>query len=186
MTVTAKPTEASEAPRQRVPIGDPQYFQMLGLLIEEAEMLDGDRFDDWMSLLHPEIVYKMPTRVTCHRADGNGFMGGMGHFDDDYRSLELRVRRVRDCETAWAEDPPSRARRFVNNVRVDRIEGSEDLAVKSYLLLLRSRWDSPKFEILSAERQDIWSAVDAAPLLKSRWIYTDQATLGMSNMALFL
>ena len=56
--------------------------------------------------------------------------------------------------TEYAEDPPSRTRRFVSNVRV-RSDGSEDLDVRSYVLLLRSRFDSPTFEIVCAERRDV-------------------------------
>ena len=90
------------------------------------------------------------------------------------------------AKSAWAEDPPSRTRRFVTNVRVAESETAGEYEVVSYLYVERSRLDNPDNETISAERRDIWRLVDGAYKLASREIIVDQSTLGMSNFAIFL
>jgi 3-phenylpropionate/cinnamic acid dioxygenase small subunit len=171
---------------QRVRAGEQAYFEALDFLVEEAELLDQNRFDEWFELLDTGITYKMPVRVTVRRADGDGFAGNMAHFDDDYASLGVRVRRF-NTQTAWAEDPPSRAKRLVTNVRVERVDDSEDeLRVLSYLLLLRSRWDSPQYEQILAERDDLLRRSGPAFKLRRRVIRVEQSNIGTINLALFL
>jgi 3-phenylpropionate/cinnamic acid dioxygenase small subunit len=173
--------------QHRVPVGQSEYFTALQWLIDEAEALDEDRFDDWMAMLSDDISYRMPVRVTVHRRDGDGFLGEMGHFDEDILSLQTRVRRLTQTDSAWSEDPPSRCRRHVTNVRVETLPDSPDLHVRSYLLLLRSRWDNPDFEFLSAERRDVLRPTPTGGWqLASRMIRIDQSNLGNINMALLL
>ena len=82
----------------------------------------------------------MPVTVTTMRRTDHVPLGAMAHFDEDRYSLEKRVERL-EGDHAWTEDPPSRARRFVTNVRVAPIDGSDDVEARSYLLLYRSRGD---------------------------------------------
>ena len=56
----------------------------------------------------------------------------------------------------------------------------------SYLALERSRFDVPDNERTTAERRDIWRQADSGYKLARREIIVDQATLGMSNFAVFL
>jgi len=56
-------------------------------------------------------------------------LGEMTHFDEDRYSLEKRVERL-EGDHAWTEDPPSRARRFVTNVRVRPVGGTDDLEAR--------------------------------------------------------
>ena len=76
-------------------------------------------------------------------------------------------------------------RRFVSNIRV-RSDGSDELQVRSYLLLLRSRFDSPQFEIICADRHDVLRRTPEGPKLARREIIVDQSTIGTVNLALFL
>jgi 3-phenylpropionate/cinnamic acid dioxygenase small subunit len=171
---------------RRVRAGDPAYFDALDFLVTEAEVLDENRYEDWLGMLDADIEYRMPTRATVLRADGDGFVGNMAHFDEDLASLTLRVRRI-GTRTAWAEDPPSRAKRVVTNLRVDRIDRHDDeLAASSYLLVLRSRWDSPAYEFILGERRDRLRRSDEAWKLCNREIRVEQSNLGTINMALFL
>jgi 3-phenylpropionate/cinnamic acid dioxygenase small subunit len=88
---------------------------------------------------------------------------------------------------AWAEDPPSRTRRLVTNVRVTTVSGSEDrLHAVSSLLLMRNRGDQPDYEILSAERRDEFVRHESRWLLSRREVIVDQANLGLVNMAQIL
>jgi 3-phenylpropionate/cinnamic acid dioxygenase small subunit len=73
----------------------------------------------------------------------------------------------------------------VTNIRVVSTD-EEELAVNSYLLLLRSRLDSPTFEFFSAEREDVLAREDGGLRLASRRLVVDQSTLGVANLALIL
>ena len=83
----------------------------------------------------------MPVRVTTARGAGFDSLADMGHFDEDMYALRKRVQRLA-TDHAWTEDPPSRTRHFVTNIRTFRPRTGE-LRVESALLLFRSRGDHP-------------------------------------------
>ncbi len=171
--------------RRRVPVGSEVYNRLLETLYDEAAVLDERRFDDWIAMLSPDLVYQAPIRLTRTGANKDrDVMRTMFHFDDDYTSIMMRMGRLQ--KSAWAEDPPSRCRRFVTNVRVGECDTPGDYEVVSYLFLERSRGDNPHNETLTAERRDIWREQDGAYVLAKREIIVDQSVLGMSNLAIFL
>ncbi|HYX91065.1 MAG TPA: aromatic-ring-hydroxylating dioxygenase subunit beta, partial [Myxococcaceae bacterium] len=87
---------------------------------------------------------------------------------------------------AWAEDPPSRLRHFVSNVRVDLIpERQAEVAVRSNLLVYRSRWDKPLYDLLSAERHDVLRQVNGGWKLARRRVILDNTTLPTLNISFF-
>jgi phthalate 3,4-dioxygenase beta subunit len=151
----------------------------------EAELLDGRRFREWLSLLAVDIRYRMPTTVTTMRRTDHVPLGAMAHFDEDRYSLEKRVERL-EGDHAWTEDPPSRARRFVTNVRVAPIDGSDDVEARSYLLLYRSRGDDRPADLVSVERTDRLRPRPGGWLLVARELAIDEAVLRTQNLALFL
>ena len=171
--------------RKRVPLGSEVYNRLLETLYDEAAALDERRFDDWVAMIAEDIVYQAPIRLTRtgkHR--DRDVMRTMFHFDEDYNSLMLRTGRLQ--KSAWAEDPPSRCRRFVTNVRVGECDSAGEYEVVSYLYLERSRGDNPENETATAERRDIWREVEGEYKLARREIIVDQSVLGMSNFAVFL
>lgn len=167
----------------QVKLGDPLYFEVMEFLIREAELLDDNRFREWLSCLADDLVYTMPVRVTRERAAGPGFSDKMNHFEDTLPSLTQRVKRL-ETQSAWAEDPPSRTRRFVSNVRVERV-GNGELKAASYLLTLRNRSDVPSFQIISAERKDVLRRTNDGLKLVKREILVDQSSLGTDNLGIF-
>ena len=64
----------------------------------------------------------MPVRVTSAHSLDDSTLDDMDHIDEDRYSLDKRVERF-ETEHAWTEDPPSRTRHYVTNVRVT--EGEE-------------------------------------------------------------
>jgi phthalate 3,4-dioxygenase beta subunit len=153
-------------------------------LIAEAEALDERRYGDWLGLLADDVRYRMPVRVTVH-AGGESALAGMDHFDEDRYTLGKRVERL-SGEHAWTEDPPSRVRRFVTNVRCAPGPGPDEIAVRSYLLLFRSRGDVRPPEWVAAERRDVLRAVDGSLRLRAREITEHESVLRTQNLALFL
>jgi phthalate 3,4-dioxygenase subunit beta len=153
-------------------------------LVAEAEALDERRYGDWLLLLTDDVWYRMPVRVTVH-GGGASALDGMSHFDEDRYTLGKRVERLTG-EHAWTEDPPSRVRRFVTNVRCAPGPGENEIAVRSYLLLFRSRGDVRPPEWVAAERRDVLRAVDGELRLRSREITVDESVLRTQNLAVFL
>lgn len=153
-------------------------------LVAEAEALDERRYGDWLGLLTDDVRYRMPVRVTVH-GGGESELAGMDHFDEDRYTLGKRVERLTG-EHAWTEDPPSRVRRFVTNVRCAPGPGADEIAVRSYLLLFRSRGDVRPPEWVAAERRDVLRAVEGSLRLRSRDIMVDESVLRTQNLALFL
>jgi 3-phenylpropionate/cinnamic acid dioxygenase small subunit len=170
--------------KTRVPLGSEIYNRILETLYDEAAALDERRFDDWVAMLHPELVYTAPIRLTRTGPNRDrDVVRTMKHFDDDYNSILMRTGRL--GKSAWAEDPPSRCRRFVTNVRVAETETPDDYEVVSYLFVERSRGDNWVNERLTAERRDLWRLADEGYRLARREIIVDQSTLSMSNFAIF-
>lgn len=161
------------------------YVDVLHWLNDEAAMLDEQRFRDWLARLDPEVRYRMPVTVTTERRSaGNVALGTIDHFDEDLYSLRKRVERL-EGQHAWTEDPPSRTRRFVTNVRVRHLDDG-DVEARSYLLLYRSRGDVRAADLLSVERTDVLCRHDDGWRLRARTITVDDAVIRMQNLALFL
>jgi len=108
----------------------------------------------------------------------------MGHFDEDMYALRKRVQRLA-TDHAWTEDPPSRTRHFVTNVRTFRA-GPDELRVESALLLFRSRGDTREADLISAGRADLLRETSGGLMLARREITVDEAVLRTQNLAVFL
>lgn len=100
----------------RISSGDARYHEIVDLLLDEAALLDDRHHHEWLELLTDDVVYRVPVRVTsAHTLETS--TSTMDHFSEDMYSLRKRVLRF-DTDHAWAEDPPSRTRRFITNIRV--------------------------------------------------------------------
>lgn len=169
-----------------IPEVDPgTYTACCQLLFYEAECLDDNRLRDWLAILHPDITYRVPIRITRERTAGPGFATDSWHMDDDWTSLETRVARL-ETEHAWAEDPPSRLRHFVTNVRVAQADRPCEFRAKSNVLVFRGRADSPSYIFLSAERHDLLIVDSGRGQLRERVVFLDHTTLGTHNLSMFL
>ena len=161
------------------------YWEVYSFLMHEAELLDGHRERDWLDLFTDDAEYLMPVRVNRERGEGDGFSEEAFYFEETRGSLELRVRRL-ETEYAWAEDPPSRTRHFVTNVRVAEGEEENEVAVRTNLLLYRSRGSDPHHDLISAERKDILRKEDGQWKLRKRVILLDHSVLTTHNLSVFL
>jgi len=179
MTANQALPTADLAQGECVPIGSDTYNQVLGFLYREASLLDAIRLKEWSTLLSPELIYTVPLRQTRPMAQhAASIIRTVQHYHDDYRSIMGRIMRLTETKSAWAEDPPSRTRRLVTNVQVS--------TTGSYLLLTRSRFDSPDLDLISGERNDVLRLVDGQLKLARREVILDQAVLGTPNLAIFL
>jgi phthalate 3,4-dioxygenase subunit beta len=167
-----------------LPYGDPAHLAAHQFLVEEAALLDAADYAGWLGLLCEDIRYVMPVRVTTARGADFDSLADMGHFDEDMYALRKRVQRLA-TDHAWTEDPPSRTRHFVTNVRTFRDDG-DALRVESALLLFRSRGDTREASLISAGRTDVLRATADGLRLARREIIVDESVLRTQNLAVFL
>jgi p-cumate 2,3-dioxygenase beta subunit len=90
-------------------------------LIHEAALLDEWRLDEWLALMAEDARYLVPP-LDAPNADHRDTLFLIA---DDRRTLTSRVRQLLSGVT-WAENPRSRTRRLVTNVRL--LEVTEDEA----------------------------------------------------------
>lgn len=167
-----------------VRIGEERYADAVDFLYREAELLDNYRFEEWLELLHEDLVYKMPVRLSVMPKDGTGIVDGMEFLDETRNSMVTRVKRLQ-TEQAWAEQPGSRTRHVVANVRVWSEAGGEELRVNSSFICTRTRADNP-YDIFTGERHDVLAGSGADLLLKRRQIVFDQTVMHAYNLSIFL
>lgn len=155
-------------------------------LYREAELLDDADYTGWFATcLSEDLEYLIPIRTTRERAAGvSEFSREAFHMKDTYGTLRLRVDRLL-TEHAWAEDPPSRTRRLVTNVRVRELSPDE-AEVKSNLMLHRSQWDTADYDLLVAERQDVLRTEAGVWRLRRREVLLNHTILGTANLGVFL
>jgi len=166
-----------------LPYSDPAHQAAHQFLVEEAALLDAADYPGWLDLLCEDIRYLMPVRVTTARGAPASAQPGMGHFDEDMYALRKRVQRLA-TDHAWTEDPPSRTRHFVTNVRTFRHD--DGLKVESALLMFRSRGDTREADLISAGRADLLRETPDGLRLARREITVDEAVLRTQNLAVFL
>jgi 3-phenylpropionate/cinnamic acid dioxygenase small subunit len=171
--------------RTAIPSGDPRYHAVVDFLFHEAELLDDRRHHEWLDLLSDDIRYVVPVRVTTPHTLADSALTDMAHMDEDRYSLAKRVERF-DTQHAWAEDPPSRTRRYVTNVRCWSGDADGEIVVRCNLLLFRSRGDIHEHDLLSATRTDVLRANGDGYRLARREVLLDESVLRTQNLAVFL
>lgn len=98
-------------------------------LIDEAELLDERRFDDWLALYDDDAWYWVPVLPSSTE---RGL--ALAHYDEDRMHMEARIRRLQQ-PNAYSEHPPVKSCRLVSNVRIiEQLDGGEFI-VRSKLLM---------------------------------------------------
>jgi biphenyl 2,3-dioxygenase beta subunit len=152
-------------------------------LYAEAALLDARRYRDWLGLVADDIHYWMPIRRTVTLADIDREFtkpGEMAYFDDDRMLLEIRVKKL-EAGSAWSEDPPSRARHFVSNVRILEVAGDE-ITLEAAFHLWRSRLDADQDHWFGRRIDVLRRAADSFRLAR-RHLFLDQTVILAANMS---
>jgi biphenyl 2,3-dioxygenase beta subunit len=158
-------------------------FEVEEFLSYEASLLDERRFDEWLDLLTDDIHYWMPIRrTTTAKEVANEFTkpGDGAFFDDDKQMLTLRVQRLQ-VGRAWAEDPPSRTRRMVSNIRILSIDG-DDMLLTANFQLYRTRLASEE-DCWIGRREDLLRRAEGRLKLARRHIFLEQTVILAQNMS---
>ena len=158
-------------------------FEVEDFLKYEAHLLDTRCYEQWLALTSDDIHYWMPIRRTTLSDDlDNEFTrpGDMSYFDDNKEFLTMRIRRLL-VGKAWAEEPPSRTRHMISNIRLvaaDDLEVTVELNFHLYRTRLESEEDS-----WVGLRRDVLRRNSDSFLLARRHIYLDQTTILSQNLS---
>jgi 3-phenylpropionate/cinnamic acid dioxygenase small subunit len=189
-TLSEQSVLGGHAPRtqrtgESLPFNDGLHLEAHRWLVDEAYLLDEQDYETWMSRIAEDVHYLMPVRVTTALGAGYSTSPGMAHLDENKYSLSRRVARFA-TEHAWTEDPPSRLRHYITNVRTFRTENADEIIVDSAVLLFRSRGDVREAATVSAGREDLLRRTAAGWELARRTILVDESVIRMQNLAIFL
>jgi 3-phenylpropionate/cinnamic acid dioxygenase small subunit len=155
-------------------------------LFREAALLDAHDYTAWLDMLTDDIVYWMPIRNTRAATELDLEFTAFGegaYFDDDRGALEIRVEK-RTNGYAWSEDPPSRTRHFLTNVRIVEKHTAGEVTVSSNMVVFRSRLDMDE-DWWVGRRVDRLRKVDGRWKIARREIYLDQTVLKSKNLSTF-
>lgn len=153
------------------------------VLIDEYWLLDHDRLEDWLALLAEDVRYWGPVRRDLARGEENFDEPHLlTHFDEDHATMELRVARLR-TGSAHAEEPPSRLRHFVSNVKILETVDESSVRVASNFIVFRSR-SGREETLFVGERRDRWRRSESGWQLAERMIVFDHDIIG--NITVFV
>jgi biphenyl 2,3-dioxygenase beta subunit len=159
-------------------------YEVEQFLYHEAALLDARRFNDWFMLIAEDIHYWMPIRrtVTSDNLDREFTKPGVGigYFDDDRDMLAGRLRKLQ-AGSSWSEEPPSRSRHLVTNVRILGAEGDE-VTVEACVHLYRSRLNTES-DSWFGRRVDVLRRHQGSFLIARRHVYLDQTVIRSTNMS---
>src|SRR5258705_7170378 len=105
----------------------PSRQEVEELLYGEAALLDEWRLEEWLELLTEDAVYQVPpTDVPEGDSRNTLFI-----IADDAVRIRSRVKQLLG-KSAWAENPHSRTRRLITNVRIPGADGDGILVTANF------------------------------------------------------
>lgn len=105
-------------------------------LYHEAELLDTWRLEEWLECFEPGATYQIPsTDMPDGRPETSLFL-----VADDWTRIQARVKRLMS-RNAHVENPRSRTRRIVGNVRVRAGAETGTVSVKASFAVYRVRYE---------------------------------------------
>lgn len=161
------------------------HHELEQFLYREAELLDDRQFRDWLLLIADDIRYTMRTTVNAQTRDrrrGNE-PPTTWIFNDTRFQLERRIARL-ETGMAWAEEPPSRTRHLVTNVRVSPTDTRDEYDVRvNYLLYRAQKERDENFYVGRRIDRVRRAATQYGWQVCRREITLDQATLNSHNLS---
>jgi 3-phenylpropionate/cinnamic acid dioxygenase small subunit len=125
-------------------------------LYREANLLDERHFDDWVELLADDIHYHMPIRRNVkfgeQSRENSDPTREISWFDEGKRTLAGRVRQIM-TGVHWAEEPFSRIRHIVSNVRIVEVDGDQ-IRVDSNFFVWQNRLHD-EVNLFVGKREDV-------------------------------
>lgn len=154
-------------------------------LFLEASLLDERRFREWLDLLSEDVTYNLSTNTLAQVRDRRkGIAPPTTYiFHENKYQLERRVARL-ETGMAWSDEPASRTRHFVTNVRILSDENGE-LEVACNYVVHRASKARDHHSYIGARRDRLRRKGDNFEIV-SRELELDEFTLTSANIAIFL
>lgn len=170
-------------------VASEMHYEISDFLFHEADLLDSWKFREWLTLFSPDVKYWAPVRENRawrERATETSEPGGSAYFDDDLDGLRQRVDRLY-THMAWAEEPPSRTRHLISNVRAWETDVPGEFAVASSFHLYRTRSERDQDAIVGRRFDTLRGDGRAEPgfRIATRKIVFDVSTLLVKNLSSF-
>lgn len=124
--------------------------QIEDFLYEEAALLDAWRLQEWLELLTADATYEVPSTDT---PDGEA-RTTLFIIADNMERIRSRVNQLLG-KSAWAENPPSRTRRLISNVRILEVAG-EAIRVTANFAVYRMRFEQVDTYVGRYEYTLVW------------------------------
>ena len=175
---------------------DARYFELRReaeeFLYDEAELLDGRRFREWLATLADDLEYFMPMMFNVKFGEHATHEKtrrekDMSWFNEGKWTLTKRVEQIL-TGVHWAEEPLSRVCRMVSNVQVVGLAanaaGEDEANVTSRLLIYQNRCEHEEY-VFVARRDDVLRRTAAGWKLARREITLHQNVLLAKNLTVF-
>jgi len=135
-------------------------------LYREARLLDERRFNEWLELFTDDARYWVGGRINRYPKTSKA----IAILDSD-RHVEQ-------------EDPPSRTRHLVANIKLEPGDAVSELKVYCNFIVYRSPAETEKDFYVGA-RRDVLRLVDGAWKIARRKLTLDQNVLAAKNVSIF-
>lgn len=113
-------TDAPRAPAKSQAVAAPSRAAIEDFLYHEAALLDEWRLEEWLALFRPDASYLIPALDSPNAAPQDSLY----LVNDNMARLRSRVNQL-EGRSMWAENPLSRTRRSITNVRILAAEPGE-------------------------------------------------------------
>ena len=178
-------SEMNQKPWSKVDLA--LYHDISQFMYAEAQLLDDWNFRGWLDLLSEDILYTMKTTTNAQTRDRRKSISPPSTwiFNDSKHVLERRVAKL-ETGMSWSEEPPSRTRHLITNIRVQPTDQPDEYVVFTNYLLYRSQKETDVL-IYAGKRHDILRRTDEGYgwLIAKRDITLDQATITSHNITVF-
>lgn len=162
-----------------------EQHQIEQFYYEEAACLDEARYTDWLTSFTEDARYWVPirqTRLTGQLDEEFTKPGEIALFDEDINTLGIRVRKLQS-EYMWGENPPSRSRHLITNVRVTARE-EDSLSVATSFLFFRG-YMATDADWWVGRREDVLRTHGDGFKIARRHVFLDQTVILAKNLSQF-
>lgn len=157
--MTSMHSLTGQDPGPLTPGGRELSFEIEQWYYAEADCLDRRDFEAWLTLLHPQIEYRVPLMRNLQRNRLTHELTRAGEaawFDEGLRTLQQRVEQLQ-TGMHWAEEPASRTAHLVSNVRVwtaEPVDGTPAALVQSHFIVYQNRQET-ETALFAGRREDL-------------------------------
>ncbi len=168
-------------------------------LYREARLLDNRQYHQWLELLAADLRYWMPMRRNRYAAGSKALASlneeapqkaldltepdELAIMDETRDTLRRRIERL-DSGMAWAEDPPSRTRRFIANIEAHPTDTAGEVRVYSNFIVYRTRGEREE-DFYVGCREDILRRSAGGWQIAYRRVVLDQNVMSAKNVSNF-